>query len=150
MKIIVACAVAALLTGCALPPPAGPGTAAVVRDAEDPALARVLADYEAYLREVDPVSAGMEGDKAAMSRLPDGSRAFEVAQEPALKAFADRLAAIDAARLSPTDALNHAFMAMWCSVRATESGWIQGGWTRSTPKAGRDRQRPTLRASRAL
>jgi hypothetical protein len=99
MKIIVACAVAALLTGCALPPPAGPGTAAIVRDAEDPGLARVLADYEAYLREIDPISAGMEGDKAAMSRLPDGSRAFEVAQEPALKAFADRLAAI--ARRNP-------------------------------------------------
>jgi uncharacterized protein (DUF885 family) len=110
MRIIVACAVAALLTGCASSPPAGQGTAAIVRDAADPALARVLADYEAYLRQVDPVSAGMEGDKAAMSRLPDGSRAFEVAQEPMLKVFADRLAAIDATQLSPADALNHAFM----------------------------------------
>ena len=33
-------------------------------------LAGVLADYEAYLRRVDPITAGMEGDREALSRLP--------------------------------------------------------------------------------
>ena len=75
------------------------------------ALASILADYEAYLRSVDPVAAGMEGDRAALTRLGDSSRAFEVAQEPLLKGFADRLAAIDPARLSEDERLNRAFMA---------------------------------------
>ncbi|OYX49058.1 MAG: hypothetical protein B7Y90_08695 [Alphaproteobacteria bacterium 32-64-14] len=94
-----------------LPAPAQVVDAAAVRNAENPALAAILADYEAYSRQVDPISAGMEGDRAALSRLPDNSRAFEVAQEPALTAFARRLAAIDPAALSAADALNHAFLA---------------------------------------
>ncbi|MDP2117524.1 MAG: DUF885 family protein, partial [Brevundimonas sp.] len=84
--------------------------AAAARNAENPALASVLADYEAYLRAVDPISAGMEGDRAALSRMPDSSRAFEEAQEPVLKGFADRLAAIDAAALNDDDRLNHTFL----------------------------------------
>ena len=52
----------------------------------------------------------MEGDREALSRLPDVSRAFELAQEPVLKAFADRLAAIDPATLGDEDRLNHAFL----------------------------------------
>lgn len=111
MKIIGVCVAGLLASACMLPAPAQLAGPAAVRNAENPALADILADYEAYLRQVDPISAGMEGDKAALSRLPDNSRAFEVAQEPALAAFARRLAAIDPAELSPADALNHAFLA---------------------------------------
>jgi uncharacterized protein (DUF885 family) len=82
----------------------------VARNADNPALASVLADYEAYLRAVDPINAGMEGDRAALSRLPDGSRAFELAQEPVLRGFADRLAAINPAGLNENDRLNHNFL----------------------------------------
>lgn len=111
MKFAIGCALAALLSACASPPPAQVGAPiAVARDAENPALASILADYEAYLRRVDPVTAGMEGDKAALARLPDTSRAFELAQEPELKAFADRLAAVDPASLTAADNLNHAFL----------------------------------------
>ncbi|KQW78735.1 DUF885 domain-containing protein [Brevundimonas sp. Root1279] len=112
MKTMLAVGAAALLAvaapACAAPLQAPP---AASRNAENPALASVLADYETYLRTVDPITAGMEGDRAALSRLPDASRAFEVAQEPVLKAFADRLAAIDPATLSDDDRLNHAFLA---------------------------------------
>ena len=112
MKAMLAVGAAALLAA-AVPafaaPPEEPAVAA--RNAENPALASVLADYEAYLRSVDPITAGMEGDRAALSRLPDASRTFEVAQEPVLKAFADRLAAIDPASLNDDDRLNHAFLA---------------------------------------
>ena len=111
MKIVGVCVAGLLASACMLPAPAQLAGPAAVRNAENPALADILADYEAYLRQVDPISAGMEGDKAALSRLPDNSRAFEVAQEPALAAFARRLAAIDPAELSPADALNHAFLA---------------------------------------
>jgi uncharacterized protein (DUF885 family) len=112
MKTVIAIGAAALLAAAApalataspqTPPPAA-------RNADDPALAAILADYEAYLRANDPISAGMEGDKAALSRLPDVSRAHELAQEPVLKGFADRLAAIDPAALSDEDRLNHAFL----------------------------------------
>ena len=110
-RVITACAVA-ILAAAATPALAGPARvqAEAARNAENPALASVLADYEAYLRAVDPINAGMEGDRAALTRLPDGSRAFEVAQEPVLKGFADRLAAIDTAGLSDDDRLNHSFL----------------------------------------
>ena len=110
-RLITACAMA-VLAAAAAPAMASPvqTPAATVRNADGLDLAVVLSDYEAYLRTVDPISAGMEGDRAALARLPDGSRAFEVAQEPVLKAFADRLAAINTARLSDDERLNHAFL----------------------------------------
>ena len=109
MKFVFAAVAAVLAAAPVAARPAAVQTEAV-RNAENPALASVLADYEAYLRTVDPINAGMEGDRAALSRLPDASRAFELAQEPVLKGFADRLAAIDASRLSDDDRLNHAFL----------------------------------------
>lgn len=112
MKTVIAIGAAALFAAATpAPATAAPQTPpAAARNADDPALAAILADYEAYLRANDPISAGMEGDKAALSRLPDVSRAHEVAQEPVLKGFADRLAAIDPVTLSDDDRLNHAFL----------------------------------------
>ncbi|RZJ26699.1 MAG: DUF885 family protein, partial [Brevundimonas sp.] len=113
--IILAASAAALLAACAQTALAGPATARtadtpVVRQAENATLAAILSDYEAYLRSIDPITAGMEGDRAAQGRLPDASRAFEVAQEPVLKGFADRLAALAPATLGADDRLNHAFL----------------------------------------
>ena len=111
MKLVIAAGAIAMLAA-ATPVAANPAPpqADVSRNAENPALASILADYEAYLRAVDPINAGMEGDRDALSRLPDASRAFELAQEPTLRGFADRLAAIQPAGLSEEDRLNHAFM----------------------------------------
>jgi len=111
MKLVIAAGAFAMLAA-ATPVAANPAPpqADVSRTAENPALASILADYEAYLRAVDPINAGMEGDRDALSRLPDASRAFELAQEPTLRGFADRLAAIQPAGLSEEDRLNHAFM----------------------------------------
>ncbi|HYC99394.1 DUF885 domain-containing protein [Brevundimonas sp.] len=122
MKTMIAIGAAALLVSVAAPALAGPQTPAppaAARNADDPALAAVLADYEAYLRASDPITAGMEGDRAALSRLADASRAFELAQEPVLKGFADRLAAIDPATLSDDDRLNHAFLG-WVIQRSRD------------------------------
>ena len=112
MKLIVAVSAAAMLAAIAAPVAARPLLAQTEasRQADNPALASVLADYERYLRAADTISDGMEGDRAALSRMPDGSRAFEVAQEPVLKGFADRLAAIDPAGLGDDDRLNHTFL----------------------------------------
>ena len=111
-RVITACAVAVLAAAAAAPAMAGPvqTPAATVRNADSLDLAVILSDYEAWLRAVDPISAGMEGDRSALSRLPDGSRAFEVAQEPVLRGFADRLAVIDVAGLSDDGRLNHSFL----------------------------------------
>jgi uncharacterized protein (DUF885 family) len=112
MKLVIAVGAAAMLATVASPVAASPlrVQTEAARNAQNPALASVLADYEAYLRAVDPINAGMEGDRAALSRMPDSSRAFEVAQEPVLKGFADRLVAIDPAGLSDDDRLNHSFL----------------------------------------
>ena len=112
MKTVIIASAIALFVALAQPAEAQtPSPATVTASAPNSALASVLADYETYLRSVDPVSAGMEGDRAALSRLPDAARAFEVAQEPVLRGFADRLAAIDPASLTEDERLNHAFMA---------------------------------------
>jgi len=112
MKTVIIASAIALFVALAQPAEAQtPSPATVTASAPNSALAAVLADYETYLRSVDPVSAGMEGDRTALSRLPDAARAFEVAQEPVLRGFADRLAAIDPASLTEDERLNHAFMA---------------------------------------
>lgn len=111
MKTVIAVSAIALLAAFVQPATAQTAApAAVAPAAPNAALASILADYETYLRAVDPVTAGMEGDRRALSRLGDASRAFEVAQEPILKGFADRLAAIDPASLTDEERLNHAFM----------------------------------------
>ena len=110
-KTLFAASFAALLAAGALPALAQTTSpAAASRNAENPAWAALRADYETYLRSIDPISAGMEGDRTALGRLPDASRAAELAQAAPLARFADRLAAIDPARLGEDDRLNHAFM----------------------------------------
>ncbi|RZI99309.1 MAG: DUF885 family protein [Brevundimonas sp.] len=119
MKLAAALGLAALLSSTALPGFAQSPPPVAARQADDPALAAILADYETYLRAIDPITAGAEGDRAALSRLPNASRAFELAQEPVLKGFADRLAAIDPASLSAEDRINHAFLA-WVIQRSRD------------------------------
>lgn len=76
----------------------------------DAVLNALIADYETYLKAVDPFSASGEGDVEAMGRVPDLSRAFELAQRAPLEGFVRRLDAIDPASLSHAGAINHAFL----------------------------------------
>jgi len=117
MKTITAGLAALLLSTTALsagaqtpPPPA-------VAEAANPALATLLTDYEAFLKANDPISAGQEGDVAAKSRLPDISRAAEVARQGPLEAFRARAQAIAAEGLSSGDALNRDFL-IWVLDRS--------------------------------
>lgn len=84
--------------------------AAVAATPADAALNALIVDYETYLKAVDPLSASGEGDVEAMGRLPDLSRAFELAQRAPLEAFVARLKAIDPASLSHAGGINHAFL----------------------------------------
>jgi uncharacterized protein (DUF885 family) len=71
----------------------------------------LIADFEAYELAEDPVTAGQEGDRAALSRLPDPSPAADARRRAALEGFSARLSAIPADGLSDAAALNRAFLA---------------------------------------
>ncbi|HKQ16523.1 MAG TPA: DUF885 family protein, partial [Steroidobacteraceae bacterium] len=73
-------------------------------------LQQVIADFETYSRQVDPFSAGAEGDREALRRLPDVRPEAEQASRKQLVAFGERLAKIDARQLSEESALNHALL----------------------------------------
>lgn len=79
-------------------------------EAQNPALAALLSDYESWLKAMDPISAGMDGDVAARSRLPDASREAELARRAPLQAFKARAEAIDPSALTPAEAQNRAFV----------------------------------------
>lgn len=70
----------------------------------------LMADYERLDRQVDPLTASGEGDRAALRRLPDASREAELTLRAALVALKARLETIAAARLPADAALNHAYL----------------------------------------
>ncbi|GIL40892.1 DUF885 domain-containing protein [Roseiterribacter gracilis] len=74
------------------------------------ALRQVIADFERFDRADDPVSAGQDGDRAQLSRLPDVKPAADRARTQALQTFKTRLAAIDAKTLSADAQLNLAVL----------------------------------------
>jgi uncharacterized protein (DUF885 family) len=76
----------------------------------DSSLQQIIADYETFSRQVDPLSAGAEGDREALRRLPDVSPAADQANRKQLVGFGERLAKIDAQQLSGEAALNHALL----------------------------------------
>ena len=85
-----------------------------------PPLATLLTDYEAFLKANNPFSAGLEGDQSAKSKLPDISRAAEVARKAPLEAFKSRAEAIPVANLSSEDRLNRDFL-IWVLDRSIEA-----------------------------
>ena len=91
----------ALLVGLALVMP-------VVAVADD--MASIVRDFDAHMRILDPVRAGQRGDREALKRWPDNSPAAVEERKQRLLGFRDRLAALDVAKLSRTDALHHALI----------------------------------------
>ena len=75
------------------------------------AWAALVADFENYERAEDPYTAGGEGDRDALARLPEITPAADARRLAALKAFKARLDAIDVKALSENDAFNHGFLA---------------------------------------
>ncbi len=76
-------------------------------DAAEAALASAISGYEQLLKLADPVTAGLDGDRDALRRLPDPRRDTEVARSRELANIGARLAQIDAGALSAASALNH-------------------------------------------
>lgn len=73
-------------------------------------LANAIAAYERMDRAYDPITAGSEGDRAALRRLPDVSPEADAAAVPELTALRAQVERIDARRLRGEDALNHALL----------------------------------------
>ncbi|MBT9474201.1 MAG: DUF885 family protein [Pseudomonadota bacterium] len=88
--------------------------------ADDAAVNRLVAEYQDYRLAQDPIEAGNQGDRAALSRLPDPSPQADAARAKSLTAFQGRLAAISAAELSDEARLNREFLA-WTIDRQLQS-----------------------------
>ncbi len=90
------------------------------------ALQQVIADYERLQRQIDPISAGQEGDREALRRLPDASPEAEQAQRKQLVALDERLAAINARQLAQDAVLNHALLSRMVKEQIEELGFDFG------------------------
>jgi uncharacterized protein (DUF885 family) len=88
----------------------GLATAPVAQDAAA-AWRQIVTDWETFDRTEDPLTAGAEGDLAALSKLPDLTPAGDARRLQALEAFKARLDTINARSLAAEDAFNHAFLA---------------------------------------
>lgn len=84
-------------------------------------LATLIGEYEQLIRKDDPVSAGQEGDRDALRRLPDVRLETQQAVGTQLKAIADRLARIDASRLPDEAALNHLLLSDVVATHAEQT-----------------------------
>jgi uncharacterized protein (DUF885 family) len=111
-----------LLIALALTFAAGPALA------DDAALNRLVADYEAYALSQDPVTAGREGDRKALGRLPDISPGADVLRRSAFEEFKTRLAAIDAGDLSAEARLNRDFLAWTLDRRLQSLAFDEARW----------------------
>ena len=90
--------------------PAGRSAAAARSTPAQAGFDRILVDYEAYLRAEDPVTAGQEGDRAALSRWAENTPAAVARRKAALERFRTRLAAVRPASLDEGARLNHSLL----------------------------------------
>ncbi len=86
----------------------------------DQALNDLVADYESYALGQDPIAAGREGDRAALSKLPDVSIGADTLRRSFYEEFKGRLETIDPSGLSPAAQLNRRFLA-WTLDRRLKS-----------------------------
>lgn len=78
--------------------------------AHDAAMAKLAADFDAWILAEEPILAGRQGDRAALSRLPDVTPAADARRLAALKVFRARLDAIAEVGLLDKEALNRGYL----------------------------------------
>jgi uncharacterized protein (DUF885 family) len=78
--------------------------------APDKRLASVLAEYDAWMIQADPIGAAQRGDEAAAHRWPDDSPTAHTALMKQLVAINTHLQAVPAAGLQGEDALNRSLL----------------------------------------
>lgn len=94
---------------------------------DEATLTTLIGEYEQLIRRDDPVSAGQEGDREALRRLPDVRPETQQGYGKQLKTISERLSRIDAAQLSEESALNHMLLT---NVVATHAEQISHDLTR--------------------
>jgi uncharacterized protein (DUF885 family) len=72
--------------------------------------AAIVEEYERLLKQIDPISAGQEGDREALERWPDDSVEAGARTRAVLERLALQLADIDASQLEAESSLNHALL----------------------------------------
>ena len=88
--------------------------------AQEASLNALIEEYEQLIRKDDPVSAGQEGDREALRRLPDVRPETQQAIAKQLKSLGERLAAIDTSGLSEDAALNHQLLTGVVAIHAEQ------------------------------
>lgn len=86
-------------------------------------LTALIGEYEQLIRKDDPVSAGQEGDRDALRRLPDVRPQTQLTLRTQLKAIVERLARIDASRLPDEAALNHLLLSGVVATHAEQASF---------------------------
>ncbi|HEY9236863.1 MAG TPA: DUF885 family protein, partial [Phenylobacterium sp.] len=88
--------------------------------ADDAALNRLISEYEAYSLAENPIAAGDQGDRAALSLLPDNSPAADARRAASVKDFQARLKAVTPDDLSEEGRINREFLG-WTLERQARS-----------------------------
>ncbi|MFL6618600.1 MAG: DUF885 domain-containing protein [Povalibacter sp.] len=86
-------------------------------------MSAAIADYETLLRQIDPITAGFEGDREALTRMPDVSPEAEARSKHQLETLAVRLKMIEPSQLSPDSSLNHLLLTRTIALAIEESGY---------------------------
>jgi uncharacterized protein (DUF885 family) len=97
-----------------------PAAAQRENSSAEAALAAAIGDYERIIKLVDPVTAGLDGDRDALRRLPDPRRDTELARGRELAAMGERLGSMTTSELSPRSVLNHALLSRLASEAAEQ------------------------------
>jgi uncharacterized protein (DUF885 family) len=85
-----------------------------------PALAQIIADYDALERRAHPDIAAQDGDREALSRLEDDSPIAQADLRKALEAVAARLKALPPSDPSSEDAVNRGYLAFQLKTELTD------------------------------
>lgn len=88
--------------------------------APESGLSALIDEYEQLIRKDDPVSAGQEGDREALRRLPDVRPETQATIAKQLKGIGERLAAINASGFSEDAALNHQLLTGVVAIHAEQ------------------------------
>lgn len=119
--LVLACA------GAAQAQPGGMPRAAAAASAPGQAAFDALSgDFDVFLRAEDPISAGFEGDREALSRLPGVGPESVARRRTQLERFRTRLAAIRPETLTDDGRTSHAFMTRVVADALTDIGFDLG------------------------
>jgi uncharacterized protein (DUF885 family) len=112
VALVVLCACGALTAHVVNARPVSTGSESALRE--------IGVEFDRFLHDADPLRASQEGDRDALRRLPDVSRATERVRRGVLAQLSERLIQVDATRMSEAAALDHALLTYLIKQRIEE------------------------------